>query len=32
MSSTWKSPEGLCVVMLCYVMSAAKAAVPARRE
>ena len=27
-SFNWKSPEGLCAIMLCYVMSAATAAVP----
>ena len=30
MSITWKSPEGLCAVMLCYVMSMGAAS--ARRE
>ena len=29
---TCKSPEGLCAVMLCYVMSAAAAVVSVRRE
>lgn len=28
---TWKSPEGLCAVLLCYVMSGATSAVLARR-
>lgn len=29
---TWESPEGLCAVLLCYVMSGATAAVLAARE
>ena len=32
LSITWKSPEGLCAVMLCCVMSTATAAASARRE
>ena len=31
-SVTWKSPEGLCAVLLCYVMSGPTSAVLARRE
>ena len=31
-SFSWKSPEVLCVVMSCYVTSAAKAAAPSRER
>ena len=30
-SFMWKNPEGLYVIMLCYVMSAATTAMPAMR-